>query len=164
MLLNEAVINNFDHSPSKSNFSYQNNFQRDREIDNCIINFLFYLVLHLLELILNWYPLLKWCDGRNIFPNIWLELWMKVPNSDQLIKRCHHIETSQLISSANQLTGFYMMAALTLNELNTCLSKQNRIQNGLEWWVTSNLKLDSHLPQKIFIKLLQWWPFKNDEK
>ena len=36
------------------------------------------------------------------------------------IKRqsCHHIETSQLICSANQLTGFYMMATLALNELN----------------------------------------------
>ena len=30
---------------------------------------------------------------------------------------CHHIETSQLIPKANQLTGFYMMATLALNEL-----------------------------------------------
>ena len=30
---------------------------------------------------------------------------------------CHHIETSRLIYSANQLTGFYMMAPLTFNEL-----------------------------------------------
>ena len=29
----------------------------------------------------------------------------------------HHTETSQLICSANQLTGFYMMATLALNEL-----------------------------------------------
>ena len=29
----------------------------------------------------------------------------------------HHIETSQSICSANQLTGFYMMAALVFNEL-----------------------------------------------
>ena len=37
----------------------------------------------------------------------------------QLIKRqsCHYIETSQLISFANQLTGFYMTATLTFNEL-----------------------------------------------
>ena len=36
-----------------------------------------------------------------------------------LIKRqsCYHIETSQLICSANQLTGFYMMATLVFNEL-----------------------------------------------
>ena len=32
---------------------------------------------------------------------------------------CHHIETSQLICSANQLTGFYLMAFLAFNELNT---------------------------------------------
>ena len=35
------------------------------------------------------------------------------------IKRqsCHHIETSQLICSANQLTGFNMMLTLAFNEL-----------------------------------------------
>ena len=31
---------------------------------------------------------------------------------------CPHIETSQLICSANQLTGFYMRETLTFNELN----------------------------------------------
>ena len=30
---------------------------------------------------------------------------------------CDHIETSQLTRIANQLTGFYMIATLTLNEL-----------------------------------------------
>ena len=41
-------------------------------------------------------------------------------NNLQLVKRqsCHHIETSQLICSANQLTGFYMIAILAFNELN----------------------------------------------
>ena len=34
---------------------------------------------------------------------------------------CQHIETSQLICSANPLTGFYMMATLALNELSTSL-------------------------------------------
>ena len=36
------------------------------------------------------------------------------------IKRqsCHHIETSQLICRANQLTGFYMMTTLSFNKLN----------------------------------------------
>ena len=29
----------------------------------------------------------------------------------------HHVETSQLIRSANQLTGFYMMGNTGLNEL-----------------------------------------------
>ena len=32
-------------------------------------------------------------------------------------KSCHHIETSQLIYSADQSTGFYMMVTLTFNEL-----------------------------------------------
>ena len=31
---------------------------------------------------------------------------------------CAHIETSQLICTANRLTGFYMRATLALNELN----------------------------------------------
>ena len=37
----------------------------------------------------------------------------------QLIKHqsCHHIETSQLICRANQLTGLYMMLTLAFNEL-----------------------------------------------
>ena len=30
---------------------------------------------------------------------------------------CHNTETSQLICSANQLTGFYMMTTLAFNEL-----------------------------------------------
>ena len=30
---------------------------------------------------------------------------------------CPHIETSQLICTANQLTGFYMRATLAFNEL-----------------------------------------------
>ena len=30
---------------------------------------------------------------------------------------CRHIETSQFIDSANQLTGFYMMTTLAFNEL-----------------------------------------------
>ena len=37
-----------------------------------------------------------------------------------LIKRqsCYHADTNQLICSASQLTGFYMMATLAFNELN----------------------------------------------
>ena len=34
------------------------------------------------------------------------------------VSHCPHIETSQLICSANQLTGFYMRETLTFNELN----------------------------------------------
>ena len=37
---------------------------------------------------------------------------------------CPHIETSRLICSANQLTGFYMRETLTFNELN----KQNEVR------------------------------------
>ena len=39
--------------------------------------------------------------------------------SYQLIKHqsCHHIETTQLICSANHLTDFYMVTTLTFNEL-----------------------------------------------
>ena len=43
----------------------------------------------------------------------------------QLIKRqsCHHIETSQLSSSANQLTGFCMMETLAFNKLKYWIAK-----------------------------------------
>ena len=34
---------------------------------------------------------------------------------------CHHMETSQFICSADQLTGFYMIVTLTFNELRTYL-------------------------------------------
>ena len=39
----------------------------------------------------------------------------------------HHIETSQLICSANQLTGFYMMGTLAFNELRAAHTA------GFEW-------------------------------
>ena len=38
----------------------------------------------------------------------------------------HYIETSQLICSANQLTGFSMMAALAFNELIKFRAPSNR--------------------------------------
>ena len=38
---------------------------------------------------------------------------------------CHHIETSQLICGANELTGFYMLVALAFNELKLTWSQQN---------------------------------------
>ena len=43
-------------------------------------------------------------------------------NNFKLIKRqsCHYKETSQLICSANQLTGFYMMATSAFNVLIGC--------------------------------------------
>ena len=39
-----------------------------------------------------------------------------------------HIETSQLICCANQLTSFYMRATLAFNGLSTKLSSTNQIQ------------------------------------
>ena len=47
-------------------------------------------------------------------------------NDHCLIRRksCHHIETNQLICSANQLTGFYMMETLAFNELMIILFHQ----------------------------------------
>ena len=38
---------------------------------------------------------------------------------------CRHIETSQLIICANQLTGFYMSPTLTLNRL-----RENQWEGG----------------------------------
>ena len=64
---------------------------------------------------------------QNLSPctsQIWLvpllvHILFKVPIKYKLIKRqnCHHIQISQLICSANQLTGFYMMTTLAFNEL-----------------------------------------------
>ena len=50
-----------------------------------------------------------------------------------LIKRqsCHHIETSHMIYTANQLTGSYMMTTLTFNELKLpiCITDKNISKN-----------------------------------
>ena len=50
------------------------------------------------------------------------------PDLTSLIKHqsCHHLETSQLTCSANQLTGFYTMTTLEYNELrkNGCFRRQ----------------------------------------
>ena len=48
-----------------------------------------------------------------------IDTWNGPKDASYLIKRqsYHHIETSQSISSTNQLTGFYMMATVAFNEL-----------------------------------------------
>ena len=46
---------------------------------------------------------------------------------------CHHIETSQLICSVNQLTGFYMIATLAFNELSTVLTVVAYYKCVTEW-------------------------------
>ena len=47
----------------------------------------------------------------------------------KLIKcqNCHHIETIQLIYSANQLTGFYMMGAMAFKVLRYALNEGNTL-------------------------------------
>ena len=47
-----------------------------------------------------------------------------------IIKRqgYHHIETSQLICRANQLTGFYMMATLAFDELTRALCEKRNTE------------------------------------
>ena len=59
-------------------------------------------------------------------------------------QRCYHKETSQMICRANQLTGFYMMRSLALNEL--------------------ILDLQNHLIVTLIIsdKLLDIWPCLNN--
>ena len=53
------------------------------------------------------------CDGCFDSRKIILEKGCKTFNYKFVeYKTCHHIETSQLIFSTNQLTGFYMMATL----------------------------------------------------
>ena len=51
-------------------------------------------------------------------------LWLVLMNRDYPIKCqcCPHVETSQLICKANQLTGFYMRATLALNGLSDIFS------------------------------------------
>ena len=63
---------------------------------------------------LNWYGFLwtMWADyiyELNLFKPVF-----------KLIKRqsCHHIESSQLICTTNQLTGFYVMATSAFKKLN----------------------------------------------
>ena len=43
---------------------------------------------------------------------------------------CYHIETSQLICKANQLTGFYMMETLAFDELIEWLSENKSLSNA----------------------------------
>ena len=54
-------------------------------------------------------------DGYQIIPFDVKNLFKNVPLTDQYF---HHIETSHLICSANQMTGFYMMETLVVKGLN----------------------------------------------
>ena len=58
----------------------------------------------------------------------------------------HHIETSQLIYRANQLTVFYMMATLVLNELTSTISRYYSpiISNVLQYFA----ELEEYLGKK----------------
>ena len=67
-------------------------------------------------------------------------------NFDQPIKCqcCPHIETSQLICTANQLTGFYMRETQALNGLNVspCNMQKRIIKNFLSFADISMLYAD----------------------
>ena len=54
-------------------------------------------------------------DGYQIIPFDVKNLFKNVPLTDQYF---HHIETSHLICSANQMTGLYMMETLVVKGLN----------------------------------------------
>ena len=91
--------------------------------------------------------------------------WMeKLTHSKQSLthwhQSCYHIETSQLICKANQLTGFYMIVNLAFSELiaslncftpliamkKICENNQNYAiwLNNNKWgWFTTNIIKDS---------------------
>ena len=56
---------------------------------------------------------------------------------------CHHLETSQLICKANQLTGFYMRTTLAFDELKTFSGMKTACENH------SRIKLRTKLAQCI---------------
>ena len=69
----------------------------------------------------NWYFKVPGIIKTQILFNL-LVIKIQILSLDRLnslnVSHCPHIETSQLICSANQLTGFYMRETLTFNELN----------------------------------------------
>ena len=82
-----------------------------------------------------------------------------------MIKCSRHTETSQLICSVNQLTGFYMRATLIVNGLKTSNKKHsNNIHNMLKvnqqiffvFW-----RLDSQLWSRFSIYLCKLQPLAN---
>ena len=59
---------------------------------------------------------------------------------------CPHIETSELICCADQLTGFYMRATLALNRLNSLNETQTHyktIWNSIQSCIQNPAKLPS---------------------
>ena len=90
------------------------------------------------------YKELIWCTNdpnANIvaFCKRWKFTWRYFfPVSILKRQSCHHMETSQLICSANQLTDFYMMATLKLNELRSLFSPTpftSWFKAGEKWFV-----------------------------
>ena len=65
-------------------------------------------------------PLKDFLTNSAFFHVMRRNIFLKISWSYKLIncQSCHHIDTSQLISRPNQLTGFYMMATMAFNELN----------------------------------------------
>ena len=64
--------------------------------------------------------LLLFEDRYIVRPLFNLSLDLKITTCLKLFndQRSHHIEASQLICSANQLTGFYMMGTLVVKKIN----------------------------------------------
>ena len=85
--------------------------------------------------------------SRNIVYDFFNNFWKFFTNLYQLIKHqsYYHIETSQLICRANQLTGFHMMAALASNDFKTNRNKIFKVYywNILVWYALSSFKKHS---------------------
>ena len=90
----------------------------------------------------NWYFKVPGIIKTQILFNV-LVIKIQILSLDRLnslnVSHCPHIETSQLICSANQLTGFYMRETLTFNELN----EQNEVHRF------TNPPLVTSLPTKV---------------
>ena len=72
---------------------------------------------------------------------------------------CPHIETSQLICTANQLTGFYMRATQALNGLMICFTdyhwyRLNQTATTAYWHLPLLAKGNSKSKKQIFIIIL----------
>ena len=68
---------------------------------------------------------------------------------------CPHIEASQLICTANQLTGFYMRAALALNGLTLCFEGRGRVAFFLiQYYWRLKLKI------MVVASKRHWWLLK----
>ena len=81
---------------------------------------------------------------------------------------CPHIETSQLICTANQLTGFYLKATLALNGLkwltpNTITDRQFNAKLSQFYFLSvSWQRLHRTPPKKVLCKFRLSFPLERD--